>query len=69
MEQTSDSTEQASTFAVSAIQSMEAAIYRPSESINQFVQRAGQALYRAKRNGRNRVVSEIDKNSPLSLTG
>ena len=43
--------------------------YRPSESISQFVQRADQALYRAKRNGRNRVMSEMDKNSPLSLTG
>ena len=36
------------------------AIYEPGETLNSFVHRADEALYQAKRSGRNRVCSQLD---------
>ena len=40
--------------------SIGAALYRPGEPVDTFIDRSDQALYFAKNNGRNRVVTEAD---------
>lgn len=46
--------------------SIGAALYRPGESLGQLLQRADEALYRAKAGGRNRVQAEVAQ-PPASL--
>ena len=43
------------------------ALYRPGESIDEFLTRADEALYRAKRDGRNRVECEAPSDGSLTL--
>ena len=47
--------------------SIGAALYRPGESPAQLINRADEALYRAKGKGRNRVISETELGSPVCL--
>lgn len=49
--------------------SVGAAQYRTDEPLEEFVQRADEALYRAKRDGRNRVVGEVEPDATLGLVG
>ena len=48
--------------------SMGATLYLPGEPIDDFVNRADQALYRAKQEGRNRVLGNAPAAMPINLT-